>query len=309
MAERHQNPLRRFPIELQRAILTCLLSSIEIQPVPGDPIIFKQVDRHEPGYCKYQDAQGNQHTSDTFPLYQFNKADIDKLNCYRSIFSVEAREPWETHAQFNFPSTLAMFDILLGPQFPTARRKLVKKVKLVGYPVPMFGNNHPAWHTHTLADFLPRMEGLELNVLEYIDVFFPSDDDRGRDLCIRVIQFFLQAPRWKMLQVRCHDLQLTEAERDKFEKLAEEIRRDRNEAGFRYDLDVKTSRIKREENSDEGEEEERLTIIVKRGRGADTSTKGPGIADFVLADKTWHQVRSDGSYIVDNGDKDPSDYF
>ncbi|KAJ3529094.1 hypothetical protein NM208_g9918 [Fusarium decemcellulare] len=313
MTEQHENPLQELPIELQRNILVALLSSIEITPVLGDPFFFDEEHQDEGQKRKkdrfyYRDDQGKARQSDTTPLYQFNKVDIDKLGYYGSIFLPEAHEPWERHVRFNFPTCLAMYDVLLGPDFPPTRRKLVKKIKVSCYPIAMIGTIDKVFQWHFLDQSLNCvMDGLELDVLEYTDVFLPRGADENRRARIRGIYNILKAPRWKTLLVRSHELHLTTEERDKFGNLAEEIRDERDEPGFCCDLDIATESPDRKQTAETSGEDERPCIMAKRGVGADLSPGDPGFVTIVMTDKPWHELRLDGSYLVWINDDDPTE--
>ncbi|KAF4468174.1 hypothetical protein FALBO_4940 [Fusarium albosuccineum] len=321
MTEPQENPLSRLPIEIQRLILILLLSSIEVTPVRGDAItVDEDVNPWMPGRFTYQDAEDKPFTSDSVPIYNLAHQDIDKVNIYRSLFSFEAREPWESHVQFSFPSTLAMLDVLLGPGFTPKRRKLVKKVKYLAYPVPLYGSNSSCYTTHFPGHFFCLMSGLELDTLEHTDVYMKNDDGFGKTGFMGDAETMMAAPGWKTLEILADGVKLTEDDRLGFKKLQSEIRVTRDEPDFAHDLDATDASEDNDEEGDEaisntssasGElphEEGQVRITVKRGRTANIAPEGfsdSEVLKYLFESWTWEQIRLDGRYLVDEGIDDP----
>ncbi|KAM5354962.1 hypothetical protein ACJ41O_001608 [Fusarium nematophilum] len=324
-----ENPLHRLPIEIQRLILVSLLSSIKVTPVRGGAIIAdEESNLRNTSLFTFQDTEGNDFESDTIPLYKLPPQEIDNLNLYRSIFSPEAREPWESHVQFSFPSTLAMLDILLGPDFTPERRKLVKRVKYVAYPVPLYGDDPGCYTTHFPGEFFYWMTGLELDALEHKDVYIENDDGFGKMGFTCDAETMMAAPGWKTLEVLADWVKLQDGNRHKLESAAAEIRNERSEPDFSYDLEaVGGAEVGEGSGQGDGQGEEvdgtdsdgsntdespgaegHVRISVRRGRGANVAPEGVGdskVLKYLFAKWTWEQVRLDGRYLVDEGIDDP----
>ncbi|KAF4978154.1 hypothetical protein FDECE_18260 [Fusarium decemcellulare] len=309
MAESQENPLYSLPIEIQRLILIPLLSSIEVTPVR----ITSQGD------------ESDEFTHDT--IYRLAQRDVEKLSLYQTIFSPEAREPWESYVQFNFPSTVAMLDILLGPDFTPERRKLIKRVKYMAYPVPLYGQERSYYTTHFPGNFFSLMTGLELDLLEYEDVYIANADGFAKMGLISDAEIMLGSPGWKRLEVTADWIDLDEDDKQRLNDMVSGIRTKRNEPDFSYELDVTVfSEARQDEdvghqeevgetNSDASSTTEELSWVegqvrmsVKRGRGADVAPQGERtskVLEYLFGKWTWEEIRQAGKYLLDEAMDDP----
>ncbi|KAJ3533156.1 hypothetical protein NM208_g8113 [Fusarium decemcellulare] len=246
MAKSQENPLRSLPIEIQRLILIPLLSSIEVTPVR----------------ITSEGVESDEFNRDT--IYRLAQRDVEKLSLYQTIFSTEAREPWESYVQFHFPSTVAMLDILLGPEFTPERRKLIKRVKYVAYPVPLYGQDHSCYMTHFPGNFFSLMTGLELDLLEYEDAYIANDDGWGKEGFTGDATMMIESPGWKRLEVTAEWIRLDEGDRQRFNDVVARIQTERNEPDFSYELDVTvTSEGRQDEDGSHQEEVDETNSEMK----------------------------------------------
>lgn len=318
------------PAEVQRLILRCIFSGAQVGCNYGPPIDLPSSEGesdNEVDFAKLtlHDRYGEAIVSDVVPIYKLNEDETLRLTQYKYIFDPEARLSWEPHVTFYFPTTVAMLDVLLGPAFPVARRALIRKLVVHGYPLPLYVADKSSYTTHSFHDALRVIEGLRLDSLHYHDVYLPNDDGWGRMAYPTFLGGLPATRRWHELKVFSPDPKLEESE---VQHLTEEVQRlnssTEDSIDFQIHVPVKIQTDDRASPSDilrrgssasfdvENDSHESEVLVMSAHRSIQVRTTSEvaaqhdwGFLPDLLIKMSWHELRKEGSFLVSEGVDDP----
>lgn len=326
--------LLSLPAEVQRLILKFIFSSSKIGCDYGAPIVFPTSDDESESnvataivvYNRYKEAI----VSDGVPIYELNKDEMLQLTQYNHLFDSDAHLQWESYVTFHFPSTVAMLDILLGPSFPVSRRALIRKLVVHGTPLPLYGFDKSSYVTHSCSSALQVIEGLQLRSLHYHDVYLRHDDGWGRMGYPVNLTGLLEVRGWQELKVFSPDPEFVEAEVNGLDERVKDINTAKpgfdmcftihtpvkisTDDGARLSVLNYSSHCTAMEAStdveDDMKDDELLVIAAQRSSSPQVTAEAGsearwGLIPDLLAKMSWHELRMEGSYLVDEGIEDP----
>lgn len=328
MGVSHQNlHIRRLPIEIQTLILERMFIGEEIWADYAENFEVAEEDRFhdEPRWYSKRDGTGIE--CDTIPIYALESRTVEKFDAWNSIFAPKARIPWESHATFMFPSTLALLDVMLSKDFPPTRRSLIRRLVIDATPLPMYGTDMSSYVTHDLEHALRFISGLQVDTFVYRDVYLVHDDGWGRRALAYSLRGMLASNGWRNLDFMTVDTELKEEEVSSLFATAEKIRQQRNESDFNFFLP--RNKVTTDENghitgiltsnatTDTDDAETRgnradLPLMkVVRGNSASLGPQTPGenswgILEQLLQSMSWRDIRLKGKYLVDEGIENPN---
>lgn len=329
---------QRLPIELQTHILCSLLAEEEVWADYTEAVDFVDDD------CLYEEPKRYTKRDSTAiscrntPIYALDAQRVAQLEAWTSIFVPKARLPWEGQVTFNFMSPVAMLDVLLSDSFPFNRRSLIRRIKVNGYPLPLYGFDDISYTTHSFEYVLEIVTGLQLDTLVYENVFLREDDGWGRRALPYELEGMLASPGWQTLEFLTVRTELTSAEVDSLIKSAAGIRKSRDEPDFKFALP--TTNVESDTNGQIWRARVQPTVTVplqsaqrviihprpdridfdgkvrplmtaKRGTSADIQPRGLiedsfGVLGELLKSMSWRNIRLKGKYLVDEGIDDPN---
>lgn len=209
------------PAEVQRLILQIVFASTKLTCAYGAPYTPALI---RPGRVNP-------------PIYELDVEESLRLTQLKHIFAEDARVPWESFSTFEFPTTVAILDVLLAPSFPVKRRSLIRHMVVYGYPLPLYGLDQGSFTVHFTNDAIEALEGLQLETLEYRDICLRRNESIGGTVgYVRQLEGLLEMQGYRQLKVFSPDPRVTDDELDRWQHQTEVQRQELKEDNFVFEI-------------------------------------------------------------------------
>ena len=274
---------------------------------------------------------------------------IIQFNAWKDLFQLDHQFAWESHVTFNFPSSVALLDVLSSDEFPTGRRSLLRRVEVFGSPIPIMApDDSPSMYVpHELGVALPFITGLRLDTLIYKDAY-RRDGDPGRSYLSDELTSVSMSCGWHKLIFTCtQELVLDKNEIRTVETQAARIRQIRDEQDFELVLPERSAVIQdltcdlnsldlssasvaikspetqrpirdnlvgRDMSRVSGRRHRYMVMMAVRGKSADVLPNGKpfeahSLLHNLLESMSWMDLRYSGAYLMEEGLDDPNSHL